>query len=435
VLILSQSLAYYYMKTLIYRPAVSSNLGPKAAPALIAVGESSKHIIQIVQLLEERSMAFSFCLNKSDTLILCGMSLLYQTIGLKQDSKVLKDNEKLANVVIGMVDKARAPGSHDFKRVAGLLIAVDDLTPQSLPTPPRHSPDACAPAQPVYRTSPPAPIAPQRRMQTSIGLHVGASVSETDLLLQQEKLRRMTMPHPSQLQGSDQYRARSRQSFDGALRQEPQMARRDNRLSLSQAQAAQAAMIARIATGPNSAAKQNLDYLPLGSTPQSQPSSPVQARGQQTQQHAQQSQLYTSMQQKSGGITADEWDSLLGSIESGQMNLYDVMYSGGPAMALAELSEANGPSTSTASSGGPTTWSPEPWDLLNFNMGEFAPGSATTHSVLSLSEDSLSSGEDLGSSEMGMRVGNMDFRGTMMSVATADGSDGFVLDGLDAFGL
>jgi hypothetical protein len=49
-------------------------LGPKAAPALISLGDSSKHIIQIIELLEERNMSFSFCLNKEDTLIQSAMA-------------------------------------------------------------------------------------------------------------------------------------------------------------------------------------------------------------------------------------------------------------------------------------------------------------------------------------------------------------------------
>lgn len=423
------ALSYYYMKILIYRPAVSSSLGDKAAPAMISVGESSKHIIQIVQLLEERSMSFSFCLNRSDTLILCGMALLYQTLDLKHDSKVLKDNEKLANVVIKIVEKAKTPGSLDFKRVAGLLVVVDEPTPQSLPTPPGQSPDACMAAPPTYRTSPPASLAPHNRKQMSLGLHASASASETDLLLQQEKLRRMTMPVAQQQHGSDQYRVRSRQSFDSISRRESPMAQRDHRVSMGQVQAAQAAMLARVSSASAAAGQQNLDYLSLSSTPQSQPPSPAQSRAQhrpqQTQRQVHQAQLYSQLQQKAATVSNAEWDSLLGSIEGGQMNLYDTIY-GGPGMHLPET-----PMSSTAGSGGAATWSPEPWDLTGFNLGDFAPGSATTHSVLSLSEESLSSGEDLAQSEIGLSVGSLDFRGGMTTGCGT--TDGYVLDGFEAF--
>ncbi|KAK1754489.1 putative transcriptional activator protein acu-15 protein [Echria macrotheca] len=408
------ALAYYYMRILIYRPAVSSSLGPKAAPATIAVAEASKHVIQIVQLLEERSMSFAFCLNKSDMLILCGMALLHQTLGLKPDSRVLKDNEKLANAVIKIVDKSKAPGSYDFKRVAGLLITVDEPL-HALPTPPRQSPEVCMAAPPTHRTSPPVQKS-QPKMQNTIGLHLGASASETDLLMQQEKLRRVTVPQLPHRHDNEQYGARSRQSFDGITRHEsPAAPRRDHRLSLSQAQAAQAAMIARIS--PGSTSKSSLDYLSLNSTPQSQPSSPAQTRGPQIQQ----TQLYAHLQQQKPIVSQADWEQLLGSIENGQMNLYDAMYGGPGSMALTDT-----PVSSTAG------WSPESWDVSGFNLGDFGPGSATTHSVLSLSEDSLSSADDLAPSEIGL---GLDYRTAMMPVTTTGcaTTDGFVLDGLEGF--
>jgi len=424
------ALAYYYIKVLIYRPAMSSGLGDKAAPAMIAVGESSKHIIQIVQLLEERSMSFSFCLNRSDTLILCGMTLLYQSLGLKYDSAVSKDNEKLVNAVIKIVEKARTPGSLDFKRVAGLLITVDELAPQSLPTPPRQSPETCMPAPPTYRTSPPASLSPHNRKQSSLGLHASASVSETDLLLQQEKLRRMTMAPTNSQHGPDHYNPRSRQSFDGLPRRESQAAQRGHRLSLHQVQAAQVAMMARVSSA--APGQQNLDYLSLSSTPQSQPSSPMQSRArqqpqqlQQPQRTSQQAHAFDQIQQKMATVSSAEWDSLLGSIENRQINLYDAIY-GGPGMLFADTAVS-----ATSASAGTTNWSPEPWDMASFNISDFAPGPATTQS---LSEESLSSGDDLAPSEIGLNVGSLDFRGGMMPVTSACGNgNDFLLDGLEGF--
>ncbi|KAK3327528.1 fungal-specific transcription factor domain-containing protein [Cercophora scortea] len=436
------SLAYYYIRALIYRPAVASSLGQKATPALIALGESSKHIIQIVQLLEERNMSFSFCLNKSDTLILCGMALLYQTLELKQDSKLLKDNEKLANVVIKIVEKIKAPGAYDFKRVAGMLITVDEPAPTSLPTPPRQSPDTCMAAPPSHQASPPAPT-PTHSIQPSSSRHSSTSMSETDLLSQQEKLRRMAMPQLSQQQQQQHrvelYSARSRSSFDSP-RQEVSIGRREHRLSLSQVQAAQAAMIARVSPTPSATAKQNLDFLSLSSgSGQSQPSSPIQARSHHQQQHQQQqqqqqhhaalsqAQLYTQPQKGSSSGSSTNWEALLGSIEGGHLDIYDAIY-GGPGMVAM---------TDTPISSSSAAWSPDSWDLSGFNLGDFGNGAATAQSVLSnLSEDSLSSGDELAPSEMGLSVGSLQdyhHRNSLMPVVTS--GDGFVLDGLENFGL
>lgn len=415
------ALAYYYTRALIYRPAVSSSLGGKAAPAMIALSESSKRIIQIIQLLEERSLSFSFCLNKSDTLILCGMALLYHTLDLKQDSKVFKDNERLANAVIKIVDKAKTPGSYDFKRVAGMLVTVDEPPPQSLPTPPRQSPDMCMSAPPQKQESPPAHLQ-THKIQPTIARHGNNGMSETDLLLQQEKLRRMAMPSAPQQQRPEFYRARSRSSFD-SLRQEQILVRRENRLSLGQAQAAQAAMIARVSP------KQNLDYLSLNSTPvPSQPSSPVQARG---QQHAaaanqiQQAQLYAQLHKGAASVSAPDWEAMLGSIEGGPLNIYDTMYGGGPGISL--------PTETPVSASSGAGWSPDSWDMTGFNLGDFGPG--TAQSVLSLSEDSLSSSDDLAPSELGLSVGSLEYTRGSGLLSINSNSDAFLLDGLENFGL
>ncbi|KAK4122409.1 hypothetical protein N657DRAFT_657231 [Parathielavia appendiculata] len=407
------ALAYYYTRTLIYRPAVTSSLGPRAAPALIAVGESSKHMIQIIQLLEERNMSFSFCLNKADILVLCGMVLLYQTMGLKQDSKLLRDNEKLVNAVIKAADQAKAPGCYDLKRVAGMLVTVDEPPPQSLPTPPRQSPDTCITAPSAQRASPPT----AHKMHPSVGRHLAASISETDLLLQQEKLRRMTM---SQQQHSrvERLPPRSRGSFDSPRPAIP-LAQRDHRLSLSQAQAAQTAMLARLSASSNM--KQTMEYLHLDS--HSQPTSSVQARGPSRPSitQAQQAHVYAQVRKESGISTA-EWEALLGSIEGGQLNVYDAIY-GGPGLALADNSTT--PLSATATTA--PAWSPDSWDLTGFNLGDFGSGTTgSSHSVVSLSEDGLSPSDDL------VSVGSLDFRNGLISSGLPTTADGYVLDGLDA---
>lgn len=353
-------------------------------------------------------MSFSFCLNKPDTLLLCGMVLLFQTMDLKQDSKVLRDNEKLANAVIKAVDKAKAPGSYDFKRVAGMLITVDEPPPQSLPTPPRQSPDTCL-------TAPPARSSPTtaHKVHPALGRHLSASISETDLLLQQEKLRRMTMHHPPT--NRIELPPRPRGSFDSQSPTLP-LAQRDHRLSLSQVHAAQAAMLARLATSPGTAPKQNMDYTSLNS--HSQPSSPVQARGppHPSITQSQQAHLYAQLQ-KGSSVSTAEWEALLGSIEGGQLNVYDAIY-GGPGLALAETP------VSSAATVTNTAWSPDSWDLTGFNLGDFGSGSGSSHSVVSISEDGLSSSDEL------VSVGSaMDFRNPLIPVTA--GADGFVLDGLD----
>lgn len=373
-------------------------------------------------------MSFAFCLNKADTLVLCGMTLLYQSLDLGKESKVLKDNAKLANAVINIVDKAKAPGSPDFKRIAAMLIPVDETpcAPASLATPPRQSPETCMAAPP--RASPPTSHASQRKLSTSLGRHASASISETDLLMQQDKLRKLAMP-PSRQNKPELYKSRSRPSFDG-IRPDPiPLARRDHRLSLSQAQAAQAAMIARVSPTANASTKQNLDYLSFSTGPSETPS-PAQSRSQ--QQNYTQNVLCSQLAQKVSNVSTDDWEALVGSLDGGQLNLYDAIYGGG--LPTADMHGVLNDTPLSASS-----WSPDAWDLSHFNLGDFHDGAPTAQSVLSLSEESLSSADDLTApSEMGLGVDSQDYHHNQPLLpvsASGTSHDGFSLDGLEHFGL
>ncbi|OTA70316.1 hypothetical protein K449DRAFT_342076 [Hypoxylon sp. EC38] len=412
------ALAFYYVRGLIHRPAVGSTLGVKAAPALIAVGESSKHIVQIVQLLEERSMSFSFCLNKADVLVLCGTSLLYQSLDLKQESKLMKDVERLVNAVIKILLKAKAPGTYDLKRVASMLITID-VPSQS--TSMRTSPDTTM-AAPPSRTSPLLSLS-RKKSPYNAGRSAGASMSETDLLSQQEKLRRMTMPS-GQVPRPEIHRTQSRASLD--INADQAMPRRDHRFSISQIQQTMMRM------SPTHKSKQrNLDYLSLNDTPsEPQPSPPTQTRNpSQPMAHSQQhqQQLYPQNQVmnkggSSGGVSMSEWEALLGAMDGGQINVYDAIY-GGPALSLTET-----PTTSAATLG---EWSPESWDLSGFNIGELAPNPGPPQSVLSLSDESLSSGDDLTSSDMYLRMGSEDYQSGLMAPPRTSHDGNLVLEGLE----
>ncbi|KAI0134547.1 fungal-specific transcription factor domain-containing protein [Xylariales sp. AK1849] len=414
------ALALYYVRTLIHRPAVGSSLGPKAAPSLIAIGESSKHMVQIIHLLEERSMSFSFCLNKTDVLVLCSMTLLYQTLNLKHESKLTRDTGRLVNAVLKALLKANAPGTYDLKRVASMLISVDE---PPTPTSTQASPETTM-AAPPSKASPQATISKKKQVYP-LGRHAGASMSEADLLSQQEKLRRMTMPHSTAVR-PQLYRSQSRASFDGTTQQQhPTLSPREQRLSISQIQQS----VIRIS--PTQRSKPNLDYLSLGNTPTtSQPSSPVQTRipapqlvtqPQQTQPPLYPTQNIARKGGPSGGMSATEWECLLGALDGGQVNLYDAIY-GGPGLSLET------PTTLATNYG---DWSPDSWDLTGFNIGDLNSNPAAPQSVLSLSDDSLSSVDDLAASDLYFSTGSDEFRSSLLHPHRNSHDGGSLLDGLD----
>ncbi|QPC77342.1 hypothetical protein HYE68_008094 [Fusarium pseudograminearum] len=405
------ALAYYYIRTLIYRPAVGSSLGSKAASALMSIGSSSKHIVQIIQLLEERGMTFSFCLNKTDLLVICGMTLLYHSIDLKQDSKIMRDDERLVNSVIRILEKADASGSFDFKRVARMLVTVDE----SAGSPMHTSREVSAPMS--NRGSPPTGAVSKSKKKRSTAYPFGqlsaAASSESNLIDHQERMRRMTMPCETESR-PDIYRARARQSFDN-LHTEAHVARRGHRMSTSPRPEREVSPLSR-----------NLDFMPFAHPSQSpQPLSPHQSHMHahpgatpQTNHMVVNSSMAAA---KMNGVSTTEWETLLGSMDGGMNNVYDAIYGGQGLVNESAIAVSNC-----------GDWPPDNWDLGGFSITEFGNNPQPPQSVLSMSDESLSSGEEVGPSELGLSVDSVDYRNHM--VAQQHGHEGYVIsDRMDTF--
>jgi len=391
------ALAYYYIRTLIYRPAVGSNLGPKAASALVSIGSSSKHIVQITQLLEERGMTFSFCLNRTDLLVVCGMTLLYHSIDLKQDSKIMRDDERLVNAVIRILDKTDASGSFDFKRVASMLVTVDESAGSPMHTSREMS---MAPAPVSNRGSPPTGGVSKSKKKRSTAYPFGqlaaAASSESNLIDHQERLRRMTMPCEADSR-PDSCRARARQSFDN-LHAEAPVAQRGHRMSTSPRPERKASPLSR-----------NLDFMPFAHSSQSpQPLSPHQARAHShsgATPQANHLMMNSPMAAaKMNGVSTTEWETLLGSLDGGMNNVYDAIYGGQGLVNESAIAVSNC-----------GDWPPDNWDLTGFSITEFGSNPQPPQSVLSMSDESLSSGEEIGPSELGLSVDSVDYRNHMVS--------------------
>ncbi|TVY17801.1 Transcriptional activator protein acu-15 [Lachnellula arida] len=408
------SLAFYYIRSLIHRPAVGSTLGSKSSPSVISLAESSKHIIQIIQLLEERSMSFSFCVNKNEMLTLCGLSLLYQGLDLKQEGKLMQDGQRLVAVVIGYLEKADAPGASDFKKLAVSLENLESRTK----TVPARSP-SIMPA-PKSTKSTPSPSVSKQPLRPQMYRHGSASTSETDLLSQQDKLRRATLPNIG-VNRLDGYYHHDRASRDSDFSERP-MPKRGSVPQLP-------AVLKRTVKNDK---PPNLNYLSLNNTPvSSQPQSPVQSRAQNPP-HMSHNPVFSNSYSspalntntKTSTPTPTEWEVLLGSLDGGQSNLYDAIY-GGPALSLTD------PTTSNYGD-----WSPDSgWDMTSMTMNDFSGAPGPARSVLSLSEESLSSGEDLSTSDLGMGSTQQDFRHTMMSGSVSNG-ESYLLENLEGtFGL
>ncbi|KAL9100869.1 MAG: hypothetical protein Q9163_003813 [Psora crenata] len=127
------SLTYHYVRTLIHRPLVSSSTGGRASTSIFALAQSSKHIIQIIQLLEDRRMSFSFCLNQNHVLTMAGFGLLFQTLDLDRKGKLIEDSQRLLCSVMSRLERDRARGAAEFKKIACAIISVE-RPPKTAPT-------------------------------------------------------------------------------------------------------------------------------------------------------------------------------------------------------------------------------------------------------------------------------------------------------------
>lgn len=130
-----QVLAYHYIRVLIHRPVVrSSEATAKTSPSFLAMTESSKHIIQIIQLLSERKLAFSFCLDRNYLLVLSGFAILYGAAHYQQKGSLAKESERLISGVVHELERAGYDRVNIFRKVAETFVHVEKLVTSDLGT-------------------------------------------------------------------------------------------------------------------------------------------------------------------------------------------------------------------------------------------------------------------------------------------------------------
>jgi len=292
----------------------------------------------------------------------------------------MQDGQRLVVVVIKYLEKAHAPGAADFKRLAASMTNIEQH--QSKISIGRVG-EILMKASSASKSVTPSPPIPRKQLHPHVYRHASASMSESDLLSQQEKLRRATIPNVAMHPADGAYRY-GRSSLEAPRSESPRF-KREYRTSPLQ-------VAAMVTPSPNKNAKPpNLDYLSLSNTPVgSQPSSPSQTRTHNPQNHNSNFTTPSYTSQKNTASGPSEWEVLLGSYDD--RHLYDAIYGGSHNDPTPALSVPDNASSNIGS------WSPESWDYA-IGMGDYN-SNAGSHSVLSFSEDSLSSGDDLSSSDL-----------------------------------
>ena len=361
-----------------------SNHGANAPSSIVALADSSKHIIQIVQLLEERRMSFSICLNKDEVLLLTGLSLIIQGLGINQEGKLMHDNQRLVSSVITILERNSFSGAATFKKLACSTIVIDQFVKPPSPA------DSC-------RTSRKDSIAGslgRQAISKYARQRLQAVASRFSLTTTQSTKPEMSGPRrstvPSLSTGLALHSRNLSQASVSSVRSEPIY-----RPAHSPLQAAQSQINSTYTNGPN------LDYLSFSND------EPPLTPG------------YTANVE--APTATSEWESLLDFIDAGEPILEDNSYSSRdplssdidtppPIDAFSNLLQGSEPP------GGIYEKSPEAWATFD------APSAhrPSTQSDFSLSEESVTSGEDWSSCELGA-----EYRGILIPNFEAfDGLDG-----------
>ena len=361
-----QALAYDYIRTLIHRPAVGSTLGFEATGSVISLASSSKHIIQIIQLLEERRMAFSFCLDKNGLLLLAGLGLLYQGLELDSKGRLIQDSQRLMCSVIDTLERKGAPGSTDFKRVACAMNTVDRDSegPKVLDskTAPRRMSDGIMPAPKTMAKTP-------RKQLQALASRFTSAVAPLPVKQGITWSRRSTVPNVARLYA----RSDSQNSISSAI-SDPTHRSEHYKSGTT-----------RPASYTATSETPNLDYLSFGSEAMSN---------------------LDSRPHTSGTMLKDpKADHLTGPNSEQQLDI--------PFNSLFPSPDVLSAYISTSSSG-THDWGPDMWTVAPPPSND----TACAHSVLSFSEEEITCGEELSTGDLGVK-----YRG--IAIPSLDALDGF----------
>ncbi|KMU77189.1 acetate regulatory DNA binding protein FacB [Coccidioides immitis RMSCC 3703] len=95
-----------------------------ASPSMLPLVDSSKHILQLLKLLEERRMSLTLSINKRELIVLSGLGVLWQSLDLSPDSKLVKEGQKSLHVAMSLLECESAEAAAEFGAI------VSNLSPE-----------------------------------------------------------------------------------------------------------------------------------------------------------------------------------------------------------------------------------------------------------------------------------------------------------------
>lgn len=94
-------------------------------PALLAIGDSSRHMIQILQLLDERRLSLSLAINRLELTYLAGLCILWQELNLGRGSKIVKEHRSMLLSVKKQIETESSAAASEFRVLSHLIISTD----------------------------------------------------------------------------------------------------------------------------------------------------------------------------------------------------------------------------------------------------------------------------------------------------------------------
>jgi len=291
------SLTYHYIRALIQRPAICASLGMKSASAMISMASSCKHMVQIIELLDARSLGFSFCLNRAEVLLIAAFGLLFQSIGLEMHSKVLRENSKTIQAIVRILQETGLPASHEFEKVAQQFVqrAMPKVTAS------RHNSEGASTAD--YRA------------ETRKQLKAAAAKHSSTFIMNSQRLKtpRRASVHsfgllPRGVRNQSQVHLQSALSHDS--RSEPADSP-ENQAQLPDVMALSFKLPTQVLRS-GKPTHPNLDYLSFSNETPSQP----------------------ALEKTVKSEALSDWEKLLGNLDNGETNIFDACYGGPPVEGL-----------------------------------------------------------------------------------------------------
>jgi hypothetical protein len=157
------SLTYFFIRSLIHRPLLCHGAGSSQAAATIVLAAAGKHSLQILDLLDERRMNYTFPFSKKELLLKAAISILWQSIELEEDSKLVKDNQKSLNMSLNMIARESQAACTEFQRIASAFVPLQTRKASS----PKHIAIDTPAARLVSSTFMPAPSPPDKTTKSS----------------------------------------------------------------------------------------------------------------------------------------------------------------------------------------------------------------------------------------------------------------------------